>query len=415
MRIFSPMAILVILILAPAWANEPPELELLSVTKIWDEAPHNAFTDLLRWNGQFYCAFREGRGHVSTDGRIRVLASEGGNSWESVALIDMEGYDLRDAHLCATPGRRMMLLGGAAPRKEDGQGCATGSFVAFSANGRTWTEPTIVVEPGRWLWQVDWFGGKAYGFAYGTGGRAYDGQLLVTDDGLNFDVFVPGISVDGRFTEATVRFASDGTCYALIRRERRGDNPTGALLGVARADYAKWELYDLGLQFRSFGGPNLMQLPFGDWIAAGRMHQGGAHTAVTWLEMNARRMEKLLKLPSGGDTSYPGLAWYDDVLWVSYYSSHEGKTSIYMARIAVHVPCPACGGDLTTVPMLVGLPSESMHDQMRRGEALLAGCIGNPYNPKIACVCPKCRKWKTEDMKHWQDLPRAFGRGVKVD
>ena len=36
---------------------------------------------------------------------------------------------------------------------------------------------------------------------------------------------------------------------------------------------------------------------------------------------------------SGGDTSYPGLVWHDGLLWMSYYSSHEGKTSIYLARI----------------------------------------------------------------------------------
>ena len=33
------------------------------------------------------------------------------------------------------------------------------------------------------------------------------------------------------------------------------------------------------------------------------------------------------------DTSYPGLVWHEGQLWVSYYSSHEGKTSIYLARV----------------------------------------------------------------------------------
>jgi hypothetical protein len=40
-----------------------------------------------------------------------------------------------------------------------------------------------------------------------------------------------------------------------------------------------------------------------------------------------------LQLPSGGDTSYPGLVWHDDFLWVSYYSSHEGKAKIYLAKL----------------------------------------------------------------------------------
>jgi hypothetical protein len=39
------------------------------------------------------------------------------------------------------------------------------------------------------------------------------------------------------------------------------------------------------------------------------------------------------KFPPGGDTSYLDLVWYNDLLYVSYYSSHQGKTSIYLAQI----------------------------------------------------------------------------------
>ena len=38
-------------------------------------------------------------------------------------------------------------------------------------------------------------------------------------------------------------------------------------------------------------------------------------------------------LPSSGDSSYPGLVWHDNQLWISYYSSHEGKAAIYIARV----------------------------------------------------------------------------------
>ena len=38
-------------------------------------------------------------------------------------------------------------------------------------------------------------------------------------------------------------------------------------------------------------------------------------------------------MPSAGDNSYPGLVLHEDVLWVSYYSSHDGKTSIYLAKL----------------------------------------------------------------------------------
>ncbi len=47
---------------------------LVDVRRIWDRAPHNAFTDLLRFRGRWFCVFREGTAHVSPDGALRVLA-----------------------------------------------------------------------------------------------------------------------------------------------------------------------------------------------------------------------------------------------------------------------------------------------------------------------------------------------------
>jgi hypothetical protein len=29
------------------------------------------------------------------------------------------------------------------------------------------------------------------------------------------------------------------------------------------------------------------------------------------------------------------MVWHEDLLWISYYSSHEGKTSIYLAKVKV--------------------------------------------------------------------------------
>ncbi len=325
----------VVLHVAVASASPSLKVELLAVKKIWDQAPHNAFTDLVRWNGQFYCAFREGRGHVSTDGRIRVLRSRDTDVWRPCEPVVMEGYDLRDAHLSVTPDDRLMLLGGAAPREKDNQSAPTGSFVAFSANGTDWTKPQIVVEPGRWLWSVTWHAGKAYGVSYtaGPGERYLD--LLTSEDGAEYKPLVRRLFDEGYPTETTLRFDAAGTCYALVRRDKRGDGPYSAILGISRGDYTEWQWHDLGPEFNAFGGPNLLQLPTGHWLAAGRMHQDGAHTALCHLDMKEHEMTRLLELPSGGDTSYPGLLWHDGLLYVSYYSSHEGKTSIYLAKVKI--------------------------------------------------------------------------------
>lgn len=319
----------------PVFGAVPIAVELVEVQKIWDEAPHSAFTDLIRWNGRFYCAFREGRGHVSTDGKIRLLQSKDGNAWESAALVALEGYDLRDAHLSVTPDGRLMLLGGVAPRKQDNQSVPTGTFASFSKDGGHWTKPRIVVEPGRWLWCVTWHKGKAYGVSYAAGERMPYIELLVSSDGVNYQSHVAKLFGEGYPTEVTLRFDTDDTCYALVRRDRRGNEGSSALLGVSRQDYKKWRWHDLGASFNGFGGPNFIRIPGGHWIGAGRMHDGGVHTALTYVDVENGKMTKLFKLPSGRDTSYPGLVWHEGMLYVSYYSGHEGKTSIYLAKLKV--------------------------------------------------------------------------------
>ncbi len=320
--------------MASAFGAVPVSVELVEVKKIWDEAPHSAFTDLVRWNGTFFCAFREGRGHVSTDGKIRILQSQDGNDWESAALVALEGYDLRDAHLSVTPDERLMLLGGAAPRKQDNQSAPTGTFASFSEDGQSWTKPQIVVEPGRWLWCVTWHKGKAYGVSYAAGERMPYLELLVSENGTEYQCHVDKLYGTGYPTEVTLRFDGD-TCYALVRRDRRAKEASSALLGVSGPDYKKWQWHDLGAGFNGFGGPNFIRIPSGHWIGAGRMHDGGVHTALTYVDVKNGTMTKLLKLPSGRDTSYPGLVWHEGMLYVSYYSGHEGKTSIYLAKVKI--------------------------------------------------------------------------------
>lgn len=314
-------------------AGAPVIPEIVEVKKIWDQAPHNAFTDLIRRNGRFYCLFREGRAHASTDGKIRVLESKDADSWASGALVALEGYDLRDPHVSITPDNRLMLVGGAAARKKDNQSTPTAAFVSFSEDGVQWTKPRIVTKPGRWLWRVTWHKGKAYGVAYGSGEEGPYIDLCASSDGVNYDDLVPKLFTRGRPTEVTLRFAADSTCYALVRRDNWQNQPRSCVLGVSKPDYTQWQWHDLGESFNGFGGPNFIEIPGGHWIAAGRMFDGGVHTALTYLDVEAGTMSKLIKLPGGGDTSYPGLIWHKEMLYVSYYSSHEGKTSIYLAKV----------------------------------------------------------------------------------
>jgi hypothetical protein len=124
-------------------AQEPPAVNVeYTVRRIWDEAPHNAFTDLIRFRGRFYCTFREGAGHVhnedGSEGKIRVIVSDDARQWNPVALLAEVGIDLRDPKLSITPdGRLMLLMGGSYYR--DGELQRQLSRVAFSnEQGTEW-------------------------------------------------------------------------------------------------------------------------------------------------------------------------------------------------------------------------------------------------------------------------------------
>ena len=309
-------------------AEPPVEARLVGVAKIWDQAPHNAFTDLVRWHDKWYCAFREGKGHAGDLGKLRILVSDDGKSWESAALLGLEDYDLRDAAISVAPDGRLHVVGGVQQTTDDQR--ATGTCVSFSSNGKNFTEPEIVLPLGRWLWRVTWHEGTAYGVSYATpDGKPYS-SLLSSSNGRDFEKLVPELLGEGGWpTEARVRFAPDGTAYCLHRRDGK-DNT--AYLGTAAPPYKEWSWKDLGIRF---GGPNFIRTPQGHWIGCGRLYDGRQRTAITYLDVEKGTMTPLLDLPSGGDTSYPGMVWYDGQLWVSYYASHEGKTSIYLAQIAI--------------------------------------------------------------------------------
>jgi len=305
-----------------------PGTGLLGVRRIWDRAPHNAFTDLVRRGGEWLCVFREGTGHISHDGRIRVIASADGRAWRSVALLETPDPalpDLRDPKITPGPDGRLMLVAGAANRRPGHRRHRT--FAWFSADGRRWGEAVPIGEENFWLWRVTWHRGRAYAVGYGRAGAEPVARLYESGDGRRFTVLVPRLFAEGYPNEATLRFLPDGRAVCLLRRD---GSPNSAQVGIARPPYTAWRWKDLGVRV---GGPNLLRLPDGRLLAAVRLYDGGVRTALGWLDPEAGTFAEFLRLPSGGDTSYPGLVWADGVVWVTYYSSHEGKTSIYLARV----------------------------------------------------------------------------------
>ena len=313
-------------------ADGGPASQLVSVRKIWDAAGHNAFTDLTRFDGKWLCTFREADGHVRGNGRIRVITSADGEQWQSAALLSEQGIDLRDPKLCLTPDNRLMLVMGGSVYEgkvlKERQ-----PRVSFSKDGQSWSTPQRVLNKGEWLWRVTWHKNRAYGISYKQiGSRTPTNEwrltLFSSADGMDWKK-VTSLAVPDQPNEATVRFQPNDECIALVRREAGDRN---AWIGHSAPPYKKWQWHTAGV---SVGGPNFIMLPNGGaMVAAGRQSNPKPESARTFVgPMTLESVKADLVLPSGGDCSYPGLVWHDGVLWLSYYSSHEGKTSIYLAKI----------------------------------------------------------------------------------
>ena len=331
--ILLSLALCLFIVYAKAQNSPPEQQAILSVERIWDRAAHNAFTDLIFFNDKFYCAFREGSGHIpGLNGSIRILASEDAQNWHSVAHLAEAGVDLRDPKLSVTPdGRIMVVIGGSIYAGR--QFIRRDPLVVFSdQEGKKFFStqkielPSQIVTETDWLWRVSWQSGYGYGVVYQPTADEWELQLVKTRNGLEYDL-VSTLDVYNKPSETTLRFLPDKSMIALVRRDGAG---APGYIGQSQAPYDSWEWNELDARL---GGPNFLRLPDGRLLCATRDYESEERkTILAFIKLDGQ-FEKAITLPSGGDTSYPGLVLKEDILYVSYYSSHEEKTAIYLAKV----------------------------------------------------------------------------------
>jgi hypothetical protein len=203
------------------------------------------------------------------------------------------------------------------------------TYVWHSHDGRTWSEAKAVGDPDVWLWRVRWVGDRAWGIGYSTRSEDRFTRWYRSGNGTEYVPVISRLDVVGYANEHDFVELPDGRLVCLLRRD---GNPGSAMIGLSDPPYDTWEWKDTGT---GVGGPALIRLPDGRLLAAVRLYDGKVRTSLVWLDTGKGTLKEFLTLPSGGDTSYPGLVWNDETheLWIGYYSSHEGKTSIYMARV----------------------------------------------------------------------------------
>lgn len=297
-------------------------LILQSVKNIWQQAPHNAFTDLIAFNNALWCVFREGSDHISPDGAFRILQSKDKEHWHSVALISMPDADLRDAKLSCSPSGSLLLLGAAA--LHDKTRCSHQSYIWQSDDGISWSAPQPVGEPNIWLWRMTWQK-KLYALGYKVGQNRLV-RLYNSEDAQHFTA-ITDIYSGSYANESALLFEPDGTALCLLRRD-----PEHGLFGSSQPPYTSWHWQDTGCRI---GGPQCVKLPDGRLLACVRLYDDKVRTSLCWLDRQTGKLTEALPLPSGGDCSYAGMVLQGNTVYISYYSSHVTTTAIYLAVVSV--------------------------------------------------------------------------------
>jgi len=331
-----------------AIAQDLPKVKVTNVRRVFYNGRHNAFTDLARFKGKFYLAFRScPDGHmVHPTSSIIILASDDANQWRQVHQFSVAKRDTRDPHFLVFKGKLFVYTGTwysgeTTLKSEDYDLNKHLGYAVWSEDGTDWHGPVLLEGTfGHYIWRASTFDGKAYlcgrrkkDFEVGPRGEGsmVESAMLESDDGLIWRTRALFQEIEG--DETAFQFESDGSIIAVGRRGRGN-----AQLLRSKPPYTQWQRTDLD---RYIGGPLLARWG-GRYVVGGRKTLGseGPKTSMCWLVND--QLYEFAELPSGGDNSYPGFVELDpENAIMSWYSSHEkdanGKTitAIYMANLKV--------------------------------------------------------------------------------
>lgn len=261
-------------------------------------------------------------------------------------LFAMEDFapptDQRDPKLIVTSDNKLLMVCDGEFYK-NGQVSKRRPYIASSTDGVTFTDLEEVdvyyptpdeksKSPNHWIWSPIYHKGVAYGVDY-VGGKMV--LFASNDDCLSFKpVYAFTEEEIGKgATEVALVFDKRDKLYAFVRR-----NADTGYIGKSTAPYTEWSFSDLGYRIE---GQNVIMFDDSHFIVGSRMFEINEEDesdirrmAVYMTDLDGK-IQKTFVFPSSGDCSYPGLVLDNDYIWISYYATHEGISSIYFAKLPV--------------------------------------------------------------------------------
>ncbi len=292
--------------------------------RIWQGAPHCAFTDLVLFEGRWLCCFRESDAHaLGRLGVIRILESRDGEAWQSAHVFADPGYDLRDPHF-SQPGDGRLMMNFTGRTQVNGLYEDVLSFAAFSRDGVAWSDAVPIEADGYWIWQVRWHEGTAYSWARKiVEGLPYG--FFRSADGIHWERL---IAMDGG-NETAITVLPDGRLMAFRRRN-------DAEVGISSAPFLDWEWTPQG---RYAGGPGLLVLSSGRVLAGCRYHRPNmpreekSYFALSLVDLDQLSLLPVIDFQGGRDCGYPGMVEHGGEIWVSHYAGSKTESAIYLSRV----------------------------------------------------------------------------------
>ena len=304
-----------------------------------DDGLHNAFTDLVTWQGKLWLAYRAAPNHFgSKNSRIVLLRSEDAHTWQKAAQFTGQGEDIRDPKLAVIAGHLVLF----ALRNHSLDPKPYQTVFSCSDDGQVW-EAFSPAAPGGWLL------GKpksaADGNWYAPGHNINQSAVRLFRMSENFYWQMHAIITQRQGADETaIEFQQDGGLLAVTRMEAGGglfgSLQAGTMLLCAKPPYQSWETGNT-CHLTRLDGPCLFT-DEGQILAVGRYQpqvsglfgKSGsvlARKRTALFRISQSSLDWLADLPSAGDTSYAGAAEWDGKVFISYYTSPPEKDTLWIA------------------------------------------------------------------------------------
>jgi len=236
-------------------AAQWPQVKATNIRRVFHNGEHNAFTDLIRWQGKFWLTFRScPDGHmVHPTASIIILSSPDTHKWTQEHSFSVPQRDTRDPHFLVFKDKLFIYTGtwycgDSSPARSEYTLNRHLGYAAWSADGKKWHSPVMLEGTfGHYIWKANTFNEKAY--LCGRRNREFDikargegatvqSAMLESDDGSSGE----RARYFRRCGVMKLRFNSDrkATSLLLVGAEGTRRNFSSRNLLISNGIAAKW-------------------------------------------------------------------------------------------------------------------------------------------------------------------------------